>query len=60
MEVAGPLSLIADSAVRSAMGGAARRPAAKLFSAERIVARDDELYARVCGQPAISDRQCGP
>ncbi|MGA2692560.1 MAG: N-acetyl-alpha-D-glucosaminyl L-malate synthase BshA [Opitutaceae bacterium] len=44
-------SLIADGALRSALGGAARRRARELFSADTIVSRYVELYRRVCKKP---------
>jgi len=44
-------SLIADPALRAALGAAARRRAAELFSAEAIVSRYVRLYRRVCSAP---------
>jgi N-acetyl-alpha-D-glucosaminyl L-malate synthase BshA len=44
-------SLIGDSALRAAMGAAARLRARALFSADVIVARYERLYRRVCAAP---------
>jgi glycosyltransferase involved in cell wall biosynthesis len=41
-------SLIRDPARRLALGQAARQHARRLFSAEAIVPRYEELYRRVC------------
>ncbi|HWW00756.1 MAG TPA: N-acetyl-alpha-D-glucosaminyl L-malate synthase BshA [Candidatus Acidoferrum sp.] len=43
-------SLIRDPARRAALGRAARKRAGKLFSADAIVPRYEELYRRVCGE----------
>jgi glycosyltransferase involved in cell wall biosynthesis len=44
-------SLIADPALRAGLGAAARRRAARLFSAEAIVPEYVRLYRRVCSAP---------
>jgi len=41
-------SLIRDPAFRAKLGGAARRRARELFSADVIVSRYEQLYRRVC------------
>jgi N-acetyl-alpha-D-glucosaminyl L-malate synthase BshA len=43
-------SLIADPALRARLGGAARRRARSLFSADVIVSRYERLYRRVCSE----------
>jgi N-acetyl-alpha-D-glucosaminyl L-malate synthase BshA len=43
--------LIGDPTKRAAFGDAARQRARKLFSADAIVPRYEELYHRVCGGP---------
>lgn len=42
-------SLIRDPLLRESLGGAARRRARELFSADVIVSRYERLYHRVCG-----------
>lgn len=42
-------SLIQDPSRRAELGGAARRRARRLFSADAIVSRYEQLYRRVCG-----------
>ena len=44
-------SLIHDPAFRAKLGGAARRRARELFSADVIVSRYEQLYWRVCQAP---------
>ena len=44
-------SLIADPGLRAALGAAARIRARRLFSADAIVTRYEQLYRRVCLEP---------